>query len=135
MFPFDIEDEELQVEVEDEKEPSEYEIDFNTGKLTGRIITGFDAIKQWLIIALSIDRYQYQQYGWEFGSDLHTLIGHVYSQEYIETEVRRMLEDVIAHNEYITEIDNIRSEVDKDELHISFTLRTIYGDGDVDVRR
>lgn len=46
MFPFDIEDEEVDVEVEEAEEPADYEIDFETGNLTGRIITGLDAIIQ-----------------------------------------------------------------------------------------
>ena len=34
MFPFDIDDAELDVEVEEDKEPSDYEIDFETGIIT-----------------------------------------------------------------------------------------------------
>ena len=46
MFPFDIEDDEVDVEIDEQTEPSDYEIDLETGKLTGRVITGLDAIKQ-----------------------------------------------------------------------------------------
>lgn len=40
MFPFDIEDEEAMPEIEEEKELEEYEVDFESGKLTGRKISG-----------------------------------------------------------------------------------------------
>ena len=36
MFPFDLEDEE-EIEIEEQKEPKDWEIDFKTGKLTGRV--------------------------------------------------------------------------------------------------
>ena len=45
MFPFDLDDDETEVDEIEEKEPKDYEVDFKTGKLTGRIITGLDAIK------------------------------------------------------------------------------------------
>ena len=35
MFPFDLDDDEIDVEQREEKEPRDYEIDFKTGKLTG----------------------------------------------------------------------------------------------------
>ena len=53
MFPFDLDDDEIDVEQREEKEPRDYEIDFKTGKLTGKIITGKKAIEQWIIIVLS----------------------------------------------------------------------------------
>ena len=40
MFPFDIDDGEIEVEQEESKEPRDYEIDLKSGKLTGKIITG-----------------------------------------------------------------------------------------------
>ena len=62
MFPFDIDEDEITPVIEEEKEPTDYEIDFNTGRLTGKIITGLDAIIQWVRIVLSTDRYYYPQY-------------------------------------------------------------------------
>ena len=46
MFPFDIEDEEAMPEIEEEKELEEYEVDFESGNLTGRKISGKEAVKQ-----------------------------------------------------------------------------------------
>ena len=51
MFPFDLEDE-LEIIQEETKEPKDYEIDFKTGKLTGRMVTGIKAIEQWIYLAL-----------------------------------------------------------------------------------
>lgn len=133
MFPFDLEDDELDLEVEEEKEPSDYEIDFDTGKLTGRIVTGLDAIKQWVKISLSTDRYRYTQYSWNHGHDLSELIGHKYSQEYVETEARRMIEECIMVDGHITGIDELKIYVDKDTIRGSFKLITTYGETEVEI--
>lgn len=95
MFPFDIEDEEAMPEIEEEKELEEYEVDFESGNLTGRKIGGKEAVKQWIHIALSIDRYHYTQYSWEYGSELRELIGKHYDEAYIMTEAKRMVEEAV----------------------------------------
>ena len=44
MFPFDVDIEDEEEVIEDENNlNTDYEIDFNTGRLTGRIITGLAA--------------------------------------------------------------------------------------------
>lgn len=39
--------------------PVDYEIDFNTGRLTGGIVEGVEAIKVWIWLALQIERYRF----------------------------------------------------------------------------
>lgn len=133
MFPFDIEDDEIDIEVEGDKIPSDYEIDFETGKLTGRIITGLDAIMQWVRIVLSVDRYFYPQYSWVFGHELSSLIGQNYDENYIKSEVKRMIEDAIMINENITGIEDLECSINGDILTASFTVNTIYGGGEISV--
>ena len=133
MFPFDIEEDEVSPAIEEEKIPTDYEIDFKTGKLTGRIITGLDAIKQWARIVLSTDRYYYPQYSWNHGSDLSSLIGQNYDQAYIHSEVQRMIEDALLVDENITGISNLECSFDKDKLTAKFTIETIFGGGEISV--
>lgn len=133
MFPFDLEEEELQLNIPENKEPSDYEIDFKTGRLTGRIITGLDAIKQWARLVLGTDRYYFPQYTWNHGSELSTLIGQSYNEEYIQSEVRRMIKDALMVNKDIIDVENIRHEMVKDTLTVSFTIVTLYGRGELSV--
>lgn len=133
MFPFDIEDEEIDVEVEEETVRSDYEINFETGELTGRIITGVDAIKQWVKIVLLTDRYRYPQYSWDHGGELSTLIGQGYDEAYVKSEVKRMIEDAILIDEDIIGIEDLTCSMMDDRLSIHFYLNTIYGGGEVDV--
>ena len=135
MFPFDIEEDDLDVIEEDEttSEPSDYEINFATGELTGRIITGLPAIIQWIRLALGTDRYFYNQFSWNYGSELNELIGQSYSEEYIESEVTRMVTDALSVNENIDSISSMEVSMENDTLHISFTVNTPYGSGEVEV--
>ena len=125
MFPFDIDDAELDVEVEEDKEPSDYEIDFETGKLTGRIITGLPAIKQWVMIVLGTDKYYYTQYSWNHGCELRDLIGKGFKQDYIESEVKRIITDALSMSKDIKGISNLEVSYEGDTLTAAFTLDTI----------
>lgn len=131
MFPFDIDDAELDVEVEEDKEPSDYEIDFETGKLTGRIITGLPAIKQWVMLVLGTDKYYYTQYSWNHGCELRDLIGKGFKQDYIESEVKRIITDALSMSKDIKGISNLVVSYEGDTLTAAFTLDTIYGSEEV----
>ena len=132
MFPFDLEDEE-EVEIEEQKEAKDWEIDFKTGKLTGRVVTGFDAIKQWVQIVLSIDRYTFTQYTWDYGNDLSSLIGKNYDEGYVTSEAKRMIEDALSVNEDILGIEDFECSFENDKLTATFTLNTTYGRGEISV--
>lgn len=133
MFPFDLDEEEVKLNVPEHKEQADYEIDFATGRLTGRIVTGLDAIKQWARLVLSTDRYYFSQYTWNHGAELSTLIGKNYDEEYIQSEVRRMIKDALLVNKDIIDVEDIRHVMEKDMLTISFTINTIYGRGEISV--
>lgn len=134
MFPFDLDDEDdVIIEDTEEAEPSDYEIDFSTGKLTGKIISGLDAVIQWIRLALGTDRYYFTQYSWNYGSELGELLGNAFTQEYLENEVKRMIVDALSVNPHIQGISNLQCDVSKDDLVASFTVNTIYGNGEVTV--
>lgn len=129
MFPFDLEDDEIDAEeIEEEPEKQEYEVDFKTGKLTGRMISGIEAVKQWLTIALAIDRYKYTQYSWENGAELSSLIGQGYDRDYVDSEAERMIREVASLNEDITNVTSFNIDFTGDKLTIAFKVETIYGE-------
>ena len=134
MFPFDIEVEDEEEVIEEERAlNTDYEIDFNTGRLTGRIITGLAAVVQWTRLTLATERYFYTQYSWNYGSELQNLIGKNHSKDYIESEVKRILNEALLINEAITSIEDLKCYSSGEKLKISFGLETIYGRGDIDV--
>ncbi|MGN0512734.1 MAG: DUF2634 domain-containing protein [Lachnospiraceae bacterium] len=123
MFPFDIEDEEI-VEEEEEQIPCEYGIDFETGQLSGRMVYGLDALKVWIWIALGIDRYYYEQYSWDNGHELATLIGKATSAE----DAVRMITECLTQNEHILGIKDVDIEKEDEKFTIKFTVSTDLGD-------
>lgn len=125
MFPFDIEEE---VVYETEEEQQDYEIDFSTGELTGRIITGKDAVVQWLRLQLAVNRYRYDQYDWDTGSEIEDIIGKGYSDDLAKSEIERMLKDICSMNDAIIGIAELVCSKNRDNLTASFTLKTIYGE-------
>ena len=133
MFPFDIEEDEIEVTLDEEKEPTDYEIDLETGKLTGRIITGLEAIKQRVMIVFGTDRYYFNQYSWEHGNELSELIGKNYDPAFVEAESKRMVEDALAPDNDIEGIEDFKCEIKGDRLTISFRILTIYGDEEVNI--
>ena len=121
-FPFEEETEELiNKEEEEEYYPREFDIDFTTGKLTGRIVEGARAIAVWAYLAIRIVRYRYIQYSWEYGTD-----------EYVKSEVNRMLTECLEVNPYVNGIENLEIEKVNETLHIKFTLLTDYGSEEVE---
>ena len=129
FFPAYIEDGEEQEESQEEiKTPKEYDINFETGQLTGEIVEGKEAIKVWIWLALQTPRYRYYIYTWDYGNEFEDLIGQGNNKEYIKAEAQRMTEDCLLINENIKEITGFSLQVEKGMLYISFTAETIYGE-------
>lgn len=122
------EDEEIEEQKEEIKQPKEYGIDFKTGQLTGGIVEGKEAIKVWIWLALQTPRYRYYIYTWDYGNELEDLIGQGYTDEYIEAEAQRMTEDCLLINEHIQGITEFHADRTGGTLTITFTANTIYGD-------
>lgn len=143
LFPYftDEEDNTLDLEepVEAIKAPAdtdepyrEYELDPTTGKLTGRIIEGTNAVAVWAILALKARRYEYPIYSWDYGEDFTDMIGNSYEPDLLQSEVKRMIEECLLVNEHIEEIQDLEVEQNEDKLHVKFTLVTDQGDTEVD---
>ena len=129
-FPF----EETQIAtVPAQRVPREYELDTNTGQITGRIVEGKEAVKIWAYKALKTSRYMHLIYSWDFGNEIEDLLEGQASREFLEDEAKRLIEDCLSLNEYITGIENIELIIDNDKLTVSFTINTIYGEVNMNV--
>ncbi len=129
LFPF------LSAKIEDKQNDTykEYEFDFNTGKYTGRILEGKEALKIWIYKSLMIKRYAYPIYTWDYGQDLDELIGKGYEQGFIASEVERRIKECLMINEHITGCTGFEIKLQNDTLHITFTAQTTYGEVNIDV--
>ena len=131
MFPFDIENDYAVADTK--KIPKDYEIDFDTMTLTGKVITGLQAIKQWAMIVLRTDRYFYTQYTWDHGCEIQSLVGKSYKPDLVKSEVKRMIEDALLVSDDIDSISNLVCTLDGDKLNASFVINTKYGGGEINV--
>lgn len=134
MFPFDIEEAD-EVDVVEDEVPlyREYEIDYATGQLTGRIVEGAEAVKVWIYLALNTDRYHYGQYSWDYGSELGSLVGKSSDPEYISMEAKRIVTECIEQNQHIAGVKEFRATVGDEKINISCIVETDYGEVGIDV--
>jgi hypothetical protein len=111
----------------------EYGIDFSSGKLTGKIVEGVDALEVWAYLAIKAVRYKWIIYSWYYGAECKSLIGYSYSEEYLLSEVQRYLEECLLENEHITGVEDLEVSQIKDKLYIKFTMVTDVGSKEVEV--
>lgn len=111
----------------------EYEFNFDTGKLTGKVLEGKTAIKVWIYKALLTKRYRHDIYSWDFGQDLEEIIGKGFEKGLIQSEVERRIKDCLLVNENIKSCTNFNISLVEDKLEVSFKVNTIYGEVDIDV--
>lgn len=111
----------------------EYEIDFKSGRLTGRIVEGVDALCVWAYLALKTWRYRWVIYSWGYGNEIYDLIGNSYSDEYLKSECRRYIEECLLENEHITGIEDLEVSQIKDVLYIKFKMITKVGSKEVEI--
>jgi hypothetical protein len=133
LFPF-VSEEDVKLSTPEVTASSirEYEIDFKTGRFTGGIVEGVDAIATWAYLAIKATRYRWPIYSWNYGEEYTSLLGQSYSDEYLHSEVKRYLEECLFENEHITGIENLIVSREKDLLSVRFTLVTDVGSKEVD---
>ena len=129
LFPFMSE----QVGIKNNDIYREYEIDFNTGQLTGKILEDKAALKMWIYKALLTNRYIYPIYSWDYGQDLEELIGRGYETDFIKSEVERRVQECLMINEHIKGCHNFDISLINDKLQISFIVNTTFGEVAINV--
>ena len=132
LFPF-VTDEEI-AQVTTAVLPSsirEYELDFKTGRLTGRIVTGVDALCVWAYLALKAKRYKWVIYSWQYGEEYTNLIGNSYDEDYLYSECKRYIEECLLINEHIKGIQDLNVWQENEKLFIRFRMVTDVGSKEV----
>jgi hypothetical protein len=134
LFPFAT-DEEISLASTEVTASSirEYGLDFKSGRLTGKIVEGVDALCVWAYLALKAKRYRWVIYSWGYGDEVYDLIGNSYSEEYLRSECRRYMEECLFENEHITGIEDLEVSQIKDVLHIKFRMITDVGSKEVEM--
>ena len=91
----------------------------------GNYIDGLEAVKQAIYLILSIERYDYIIYSWNYGVELKNLFGKPLS--YVLPEIKRRVTEALLQDQRIKGVDNFSFETKRGIVYASFTVHTIYG--------
>lgn len=78
-----------------------WRIDWEAGRLSGEV-DGLEALEQALLLALSVPRFAHVIYSFDYGSELHTLIGR--SREYAEAAAPALAEEAVRGDDRVREV-------------------------------
>ena len=88
---------------------------------------GLEAVRQAVEIALIVERYRWTIYSANFGSELDELVGQY--EALITAEIPRLVEGALSQDDRVIQVeDYVFTRTGPDSMHVSFTVRTVYGD-------
>lgn len=95
-----------------------------------KMTVGRERIKNWVQKILNTQKGRYKIYnGTGYGINIEdTFVGKNYNRDYIRSEVKREITEILTANEDIVSIDNFNMEVDGSMLTVYFTVNSVYGD-------
>ena len=96
-----------------------------------KMVTGNEAIKTWVYKTMMTERFRYEIYGWDYGSELESLIGKNYTPNLTKAESIRYIKEALLINPYIRNISNAVVSFDRGKLFIEAKLETVYGEMEV----
>lgn len=109
-----------------EQQPSyTYKLDIDKGRIKG-MTDEVDAMLQAIYLILSVERYQYPIYSYNYGVELADLIGQ--PKDYVMSEAKRRITEALTQDDRIESVDEWAFESTKKAVIATFTVHTIYGD-------
>lgn len=112
--------------------PREYGVDFSSGRMTGQIVEGIEAIKVWVWNCLHTERYRHAIYSWLYGVEFDRYMGQSLSGEYLQSDCQAETEDALLVSPYIKGLEDFTAEIDHDRLRLTFRIVTTLGETEVD---
>ena len=96
-----------------------------------KIVEGNEAIKVWILKTLLINRYEFEIFSWDYGSELISLIGKAYTPSLTKEEAKRYIKEALEINPYIINIDVVDVSFSDSILRGEVKIKTIYGEDDL----
>ena len=93
-------------------------------------IDQIQAVEQAVFLILTTERYQWLIFSWDYGVELHNLIGK--DPEYCIPEIERRIREALLQDDRITAVENFQFEVNKKKVLTTFTVFSIYGNINVE---
>lgn len=114
------------------QESRTYAMDFRHKRISG-FIEDKEAIMQAIWKILSTRRFVHLIYDDQYGLDVMNRINVGLTQQYLDSDVPKMVEEALLADDRITGVDNFSYEIipPGDSVQMEFTAYTIYGDVEV----
>lgn len=92
------------------------------------IAEGADAVAVWIWHALRTVRGRHRIYTMDYGSDVEALVGQPYTEAIKQSEAIRYVREAILINPYVVSVNDVSVSFAGDDLTISCTVKTVYGE-------
>ena len=96
-----------------------------------KTVEGNEALKVWILKTLLINRYEFEIFSWDYGSELISLIGKAYTPSLTKEEAKRYIKEALEINPYIINIDVVDVSFSDSILRGEVKIKTIYGEDDL----
>jgi len=85
---------------------------------------GQDALRQWVVTCLSVERYRYPIYSWNFGLQTEDLYGR--DPLYVIAVLEQRIEEALTVDSRIIGISNFAARFEKKTVFARFTVNTVF---------
>ena len=123
----------LELEQAREQPSKTYKLDFERGRIYSLgSCDSVEAVKQFMKKALLTPRFRCMVYDNQYGSEIkQTIIADDVTNEYIETEMPRIVKDAVLCDSRVLDVYDFSFEFKDDRVYIKFTADTVYGKIDI----
>lgn len=109
-----------------ERQPTKtYKLNIENNVING-FCDGIESMTQVIYKILNTERYKYIIYSWNYGIELLDLFGEPI--DYAVSELKRRITEALLQDDRITNVDEFECENDRRNVHLTFTVHTIFGD-------
>ena len=102
-----------------------FRLNYDALTITGTI-DEIKAVEQAVYLILNTERYQWLIHSWDYGVELHNLIGK--DVEYCIPEIERRVREALLQDDRITAVQNFEFTVNKKKVLTTFTVVSIFGE-------
>ena len=91
------------------------------------VVERAEAVAVWAWNALHTERWRWPLFTGNYGSEIDSLIGQTWSEDYKRAEVRRYVTECLMASPYVKRLDNMTVDFYAGKLTVKFDLVSIYG--------
>ena len=106
-----------------------FRMNYNAENIVGTV-DQIKAVEQTIFLILNVERYEWLIYSWNYGVELHGLIGQPI--DFCIAEIERRIREALLQDDRITAVENFKFEVNKKKVLTTFTVVSIFGSIDTE---